>query len=159
MSGIIQNQRDDILRENNTAQMEFVGMLASLNHDLVELNIRIPLRGDLDLSALKEHKMDKVRTITFVEGEITGIRNIPEGISRLNCAKQLIVEFETLPSSLLSLDCDHNYITRLNFSKVSHLEELRCEDNKIVEIVNLPKTVKSLYCSQNKLVHLGLRGL
>ena len=159
MSGIIQNQRDDILRENNTAQMEFVGMLATLKHDLVELNIRIPLRGDLDLSALKEHKMEKVRTLAFVEGEITGIRNIPEGISRLLCAKQLMVELDNLPSSLLSLDCDHNYITRLNFSKVSHLEELRCEDNKLVEIVNLPKTVKSLYCSQNKLVHLDLRGM
>jgi hypothetical protein len=159
MSGLIQNQREDILRENNTAQMEFVGMLATLKHDLVELNIRIPLRGDLDLSVIKEHKMDKVRTLSFAEGEITGIRNIPEGISKLVCAKQLLVELENLPSSLLYLDCNHNYISRLNFSRVSHLEELHCEDNRITEIVNLPKTTKSLYCSQNKLVHLDLSTL
>lgn len=139
--------------------MEFVGILATLKHDLVELNIRFPLRGDLDLSALKEHKMDKVRTLSFAEGEITGIRNIPEGISKLFFAKQLLVELENLPSSLLYLDCDHNYITRLNFSRVSHLEELHCEDNRITDIVNLPKTTKSLYCSQNKLVHLDLRTL
>jgi hypothetical protein len=157
MSNIIQNQRDDILRENNTAQAELSGILATLKHDLVDLDIRIPLRGDLDLSVLTDYKLGKISKIIFSEGQITGIRNIPEGVSRLICAKNLLVELSDLPSSLISLDCDHNYITKLNFSKVSHLEELRCEDNKITEIANLPKTVISLYCSQNRLSHLDLR--
>jgi hypothetical protein len=157
---IIHIKRESIIRDNNTAQRELSNILQVLNTaSTTELNIKVPLHGDLDLALLSERKFNNIKTIFFGEGEITNLYNIPDGVNKLVCAKNLLVELDNLPSSLIHLDCDHNYLTSFNFSKLTMLEEFHCNDNKIEEFKNIPKSIVSLYCNQNKLKHLDLKHL
>ena len=156
---IIHEQRESILTDNNNAQTDFVSILNGLKTDVTEINVKIPLQGELDLSILSEKGFERMTTLLFSEGEITGIRNIPTGISKLVCCKNLLVELEDLPGSLLYLNINHNYLTSFDFTKVPYLEELHCDDNKIQEFKNLPSSLTSLYCEQNKLKKLDLKGL
>jgi len=156
---IIHIKRESTIRDNNTAQREFSNILQNLNTSITELNIKVPLHGDLDLTLLSERNFDNIKTIVFGEGEITNLYHVPDGVNKLICAKNLLVELDNLPSSLIYLDCDHNYLTSFNFSKLTMLEEFHCNDNKIEEFKNIPKSIVSLYCSQNKLKHLDLRHL
>ena len=156
---IIHEQRESIINDNNNAQTDFVSILNGLKTNVTEINVKIPLQGELDLSILSEKGFERMTTLLFSEGEITGIRNIPTGISKLVCCKNLLVELEDLPGSLLYLNINHNYLTLFDFTKVPHLEELHCDDNKIQEFKNLPSSLTSLYCEQNKLKKLDLKGL
>ena len=156
---IIHVKRESIIKDNNTAQSEFSNIISSLNTNVSELNINSPLHGVLDLSILSEKGFDNIKTIIFGEGEITNIYHVPEGVNKLICAKNLLVELEDLPSSITYLDCDHNYLVSFDFSKLSMLEEFHCNDNKIEELSNIPKSIVSLYCEQNKLKHLDLKNL
>jgi len=156
---IIQVKRESIIRENNTAQYEFLNILNTLKTDIIELNIQVSLHGDLDLNVLSEKGFDNIKTIIFGEGEITNIYNVPEGVNKLICAKNLLVELENLPTTITYLDCNHNYLVYFDISKLSMLEEFHCNDNKIEELNNIPKSIVSLYCDQNKLKHLDLKNL
>jgi hypothetical protein len=156
---IIHVKRESIITDNNTAQYEFSNIIRNLNTNISELNIKTPLHGALDLSVLYEKGFNNIKTIVFGEGEITNIYHVPQGINKLICAKNLLVELEELPTSITYLDCDHNYLVSFDFSKLSMLEEFHCVDNKIEELKNIPRSIISLYCDQNKLRHLDLKNL
>ena len=156
---IIHVKRESIIIGNNNAQYEFSNIIRTLNTNISELNIKIPLHGALDLSVLSEKGFDNIKTIILGEGEITNIYHVPEGVNKLVCAKNLLIELEDLPTSITYLDCDHNYLVSFDFSKLSVLEEFHCSDNKIEELNNIPRSIVSLYCDQNKLKHLDLKNL
>jgi len=156
---IIQSQREDILRDDNTAQASLVNILDGLKTDTVELVVDSPMHGSLDLSVLKTMKFDRIHTIVFGNGQITEITNVPNGISKLVCSDNLLTELDDLPNSLLYLDFSRNFLTSFDFAKVSHLEEIHCEDNKITEFSNIPSSITSIYCDNNDLKHLNLKGL
>lgn len=156
---IIHVKRESIITDNNTAQYEFSNIIRTLNTNISELNIKTPLHGALDLSVLSEKGFDNIKTIILGEGEITNIYHVPEGVNKLVCAKNLLIELEDLPTSITYLDCDHNYLVSFDFSKLSVLEEFHCSDNKIEELNNIPRSIVSLYCDQNKLKHLDLKNL
>jgi hypothetical protein len=151
-------QREDIIRNENTAQSALVNILSGLKTDLIELIVDFPLHGDLDLSILLD-KFNRVHTIHFGQGKITSIRNIPVGISKLICSDNMIVEFTDLPNTLLYLDVARNFLTKFDFAKASHLEEFHCEDNKITEFHNIPVGIVAIYCDNNDLKSLDLKGL
>lgn len=153
---LIYEQRESIIRDSNTAQTVFLDIIKDLKPDLVELNIKTPLEGDLDLSVCK---FSKLRSIMFGEGKITNIRNIPQHIVKLVCAGNLLVELNDLPNSLLHLDCARNYLTTIDFKHIPNIQELHCEENKINEMVALPKSLIALYCDQNKLRHIDLKDM
>ena len=155
----IQEQRENIIKTNNTAQQEFNNILSDLRTTINELNIQSELHGDLDLSILTENNYQQINTIYFGRGELTSITNIPPTVSKLICSGNLLVDFIDLPASLVYLDFDHNHLTKFDFTKIPRLEELHCIDNKITEFINIPTTIISLYCDQNKLKHLDLKGL
>jgi hypothetical protein len=156
---IIQSQREDILRDDNTAQASLVNILDGLKTDTVELVVDSPMHGSLDLSILKTMKFDRIHTIIFGKGQITELTNVPNGISKLVCSDNLLTELDDLPNSLLYLDFSRNFLTSFDFAKVSHLEEIHCEDNKITEFLNIPSSIISIYCDNNDLKHLDLKGL
>ena len=156
---LIQNQREDIVRDDNTAQSSLVNILDGLKTDTIELVVDAPLQGHLDLSVLKTMKFDRLRAISFGKGQITSIINVPDGLGKLVCSDNLLVELQDLPSSLLHLDFSRNFLTTFDFAKVSHLEEVHCEENNIVELLNIPVTITAIYCDNNDLKHLDLRGL
>ena len=153
---LIYEQRESIIRDSNTAQTVFVDLIKDLKPDLVELHIKIPLEGDLDLSVCK---FSRLRSIIFGEGKITNIRNIPQHIIKLVCAGNLLVELNDLPNSLTHLDCARNYLTTIDFKHIPNIQELHCEENKINEMVALPKSLIALYCDQNRLKHIDLKDM
>ena len=156
---VIQEQRESILKNNNTAQTTLLDILKDIKPDIIELNIKTPLQGELDLSVLSDANLVRLTTIVLGEGEITGIHNIPRRISKLICSKNLLIELTDLPGGLLYLDCAHNYLTELDLSKVAYIEEVHCEDNKITGFDILPTSLKALYCDKNELKQLNLKGL
>jgi hypothetical protein len=153
---LIYEQRESIIRDNNTAQTVFLNLIKDLKSDLIELNIKTPLEGDLDLSVAK---FPKLRSILFGEGKITNIINIPENITKFTCAGNLLVELNDLPNSILQLDCARNYLQTIDFNRIPNIQELHCEDNKITELKGLPKSLISLYCDQNKLRYIDLKDM
>ena len=153
---LIYEERESIIRDSNTAQTVFLDIIKDLKPDLVELNIKTPLEGDLDLSVCK---FPRLRSIIFGEGKITNIRNISQHITKLVCAGNLLVELNDLPNSILQLDCARNYLTTIDFKHIPNIQELHCEENKITEMIAIPKSLIALYCDQNKLRHIDLKNM
>lgn len=155
---IIQQEREDIIRENNTAQETLENMTSDFKPTIQKLTVNLPLSGNLDLAFLGE-QFKELRTIIFQRGKITEIRNIPVGISEFEIPNNILTELENIPGSLLYLNIDNNYLKTLNLANVPHLEELSCNQNRIKEFNQLPSSLKKLYCNQNDLQLLDLHGL
>jgi hypothetical protein len=155
---IIQQEREDIIRENNTAQETLENMTADFKPSIQKLTVNLSLYGNLDLAFLGEH-FKELRTIIFQRGKITEIRNIPVGIAEFEIPDNLITDFENLPGSLLYLNLDNNYLKTLDLVNVPHLEVLSCNQNRIEEFKHMPSSLKKLYCNRNELQKLDLHGL
>jgi len=155
---IIKQQRENIIKENNTAQQRLNDILEKMNKRTNILDIREPLHGDIDFAILKE-EFSNIRSILLTEGEITNIINIPEGITRLVIDKNLLFELNDLPSSLTNLGINYNYLTNIDFSKLKNLEYVNVSHNQIGELENLPMELIELHCENNQLRSLDLRGL
>ena len=75
----IHQEREEVIKLNNIAQTQIVDILKNIDSvNTIDLNVNMPLSGDLDLSVLEDYK--QLRNIMFTEGRITSIRNIPEKI-------------------------------------------------------------------------------
>lgn len=155
---IIHQKRENIIKDNNTAQEKFESLLTSLKSAKPsELNVSFPLQGDLDLSIL-EKLHDNINSLIFVEGEITSIRNIPKHINKLVIAKNLLVELDDLPSYLVYLDVANNYLKNIDISNSKNLEILHCQENKIKELIySSNKNLTELYIHGNDLEWIDLQ--
>jgi hypothetical protein len=156
---IIKQQREDIIRENNTAQASLLDILESLNKRADTLDIREPLHGDLDFSVLKELEFNNIKSIILEEGEVTNINNIPEGVTILKCPKNMLFSLENLPSSLTQLEIPYNYLTTIDLSVLQKLQILDIEHNILTTLENFPPELTEIYCQNNQLSHLDLNGL
>lgn len=158
MSDIIQEERESIIRDTNTAQTQLENIIQNLKPETIDLNVQSEFFGELDLSVL-ETKFPRLKSLLLGPGKITSIRNIPSGISKLVCNNNLLMGLERLPGSLLYLDVDHNYLKTLDLSKTPYLEEVHCNDNRLENILHLPQNITKLYCEQNQLQKLDVSGL
>lgn len=156
---IIKEQREDIIRENNTAQKDLVNILEDLNKRTDVLDIREHLQGDLDFAILKEMGFNNIKSISFDAGDITNIQNIPEGVTELKCGKNLLFSLENLPSSLTHLEIPENYLVSINVSEIPNLKHLNIAHNHLVSLENLSSEIEEIHCEHNKLTHLDLKGL
>jgi len=156
---IIKDQREDVIRENNTGQKYVKNFLENLTRRTEVLDIREPLHGDLDFAILRNNGFMFVHTILLVEGEITSIRNVPETVHTLKCPKNLLFSIENLPSSLIHLEIPYNYLTNFDFSNTGDLQYINVSNNNIVNLENFSPELTEIYLQQNKLTHLDLRGL
>jgi hypothetical protein len=156
---IIKDQRETIINENNTAQQQLKDVLDKMNRTLKTLDIREHLQGDIDLSILKEEDFRNIDTIILNEGEITNILNIPEGITKFVCKKNLLFTIENLPSSLVHLEITENYLSRIDLAELNKLSHLNLSHNQLSEIENIPKELVELKCSFNHFTHFDLQGL
>ena len=135
----IHQEREEVIKLNNIAQTQIVDILKNIDSvNTIDLNVNMPLSGDLDLSVLEDYK--QLRNIMFTEGRITSIRNIPEKIQKIEISKNLLIDLENLPKGLLHLDINDNYLKFLDLSYLEQLEVLYCENNKLTE-VKLPKSI------------------
>jgi len=153
---IIKEQRETIILENNTAQQKLSDILEDFNKRANTIDIREPLHGDVDLSILRELGFLHVKNILFVEGEITNIINIPEGILQLVCPKNLLFSLDDLPSSLVHLEIPYNYLTQLDFSKIKELKYLNISHNSFTTLENLGSKIEEIYCNNNHLEYVNL---
>jgi hypothetical protein len=60
---IIEEQRERILKENNTAQAYLKDFLEKINKESRDISILEPLHGDLDFGILKEYGITNITKI------------------------------------------------------------------------------------------------
>lgn len=157
---VIKDQREDIIRENNTAQAYLTDLLVNkLPRRLTVIEIREPLHGDIDFSIIRNSGFMFVNEIILPEGEITSITNVPEGIERLICPKNFLFSLEDLPSSLQHLEIPHNYLSTINLAPCKKLQYVNISYNALEKIEKLPTDIVEMQLNNNALRHLDLRGL
>ena len=144
---------------NNTAQEQLLDFLETLHPAITELIFPEPLTGELDFHILKECNFTNVTAIRIPEGNITSIRNLPDFITEFSCPKNLLIELEDLPPSLILLDIRDNGLKRLDFRKLDSLRTLNISNNAFVDIRNLPPSLEHLYCNNNNISTLDLEGV
>ena len=155
----MEEQREEIIKENNTAQDKLSSILESMTKSSKELQIDEALFGDLDFSVLKELGYGNIKTIILKDGQITNIDNLPEGLLHFECTGNLLITLEEIPSSLKHLNLAHNHLTFLDVSNLAELQTVVISHNKIVGLEKIPGTVRELICDNNKLERLDLDGL
>jgi hypothetical protein len=156
---IINEQREEVIRENNTAQQYIDNLLNSLTRRTEILHIKDALHGDIDFSGIFNSGFQFINTIILQEGEITSIRNIPERVHTLICPKNLLVSLDGLPTTITNLEIPYNYLTTYNFSNTPKLITFNVEHNHIESLENFSPDLTEIYIQHNKLSHLDLRGL
>jgi len=152
---IIEQQRETVIRENNTAQNELMGILENVSKSIKELSIAQTLHGDLDFSYLGERGFNSIETIELGEGEITVLRNLPDSLKKLVCSHNLLTNLE-IPRDLEILECDANYLFRLDTKSSQRIKVLHLSNNKLVELENPPRDLEELYLNNNHLKSLDL---
>lgn len=156
---IIDSEREQIIRENNTAQEELEGILSRLNPTTKQLVFSTPMHGDIDFAILARLGFRNIEIIRLAEGEITSIANLPQSLRILKCSNQLLLSLFDLPVFLEELDCDYNYLREFSGKNVKNLKKLMISHNRLENLDELPSTLEELYCTNNKLKLLNLEEL
>lgn len=159
MSSIINQEREEIISDINTAQESLRGILEKLNRGSQILRIREVLYGDLDFSILSEYGFEYIQYITIEKGKITSITGLPKGLRSLICPGNLLIEITDLPTGLVDINLEYNYLTNIDLGRQVQLEYLNVSHNQVTTLKALPKTLATLKCNHNKLARLDLRGL
>jgi Leucine Rich repeats (2 copies) len=153
---VIEQKREEVQTTNNTAQSNLERILKSLDTSSTsELHLDIPLHGDLDFSILKDRGYKVKQIFLEKEGQITALRNIPEGVTHLDCQNQLLLDVD-LPTTLEFINLSHNHITKFDAKNLPKLEVLHISNNSLTTLVNLPSTLKEMECENNDLKRLNL---
>lgn len=146
-------RRATIIHEEENHEEDFLEFLENKTN-VSHLIVNVELNGDLDLGVLSGRGVVRIE---FAPGDITSIRNIPEGIEIFQCSNNLLIDLPDLPTSLIELHVTNNIIRSLDVSKLSSLEVLRIDQNEFREISGLPETLRELYCRSNGLISLDLK--
>ena len=153
---IIQDKRETIIRENNSAQEKLINILETHEKTITELILDESLHGELDLSIFEDMGFHKIKHLDLGEGEITGIVNYPESLQVLKCANNLLTQIENLPKDILEIDFQYNYLSHVDFKGLNKLYKINISHNKIIDVENLPPNLEELYCENNNLKNLNL---
>lgn len=147
----------DYSTEHNTAQADLSTFLERLDRaHTEELRVDVPLEGDIDLSVLHDRDLRRITVIVFSPGKITSLRNVPDGVVRLECPDQLLVEVEGLPATLVELNLSGNSLRQFSAARLTSLRQLQLSDNELEQITHLPETLERLECDNNQLRRLDL---
>jgi hypothetical protein len=155
---IIEQKREDIILNNNTAQKRLLAILENTNKSLQKLHIQEPLYGDLDFSILKDYGMEYIKHMTLEPGEITSVAGLPAGLLSFYCPDNLLISLTDLPIGLENIHLEHNYLRELDLKDLVQLKDLFVQDNKLDTLENLPSSIQEINCSNNKLAYLNLSG-
>lgn len=153
---IIEEKRESIIRDNNTAQEKITNLLELYDRSITELHINEPLHGDLDLSVFHELGFDHIKKIYLGKGEITNIRNYPKSLLVFECVENLLVEISGLPDGIHEINFQYNYLKHVDLEGLSKLFKVNLSHNKIEDIENIPVNIEELYCENNYLKSLDL---
>lgn len=149
-------ERRNSALEENTAQDEFVSLISNLRKIKRDISITVALRGAVDLSVLTQMGFKNIVSISFSPGDITQLRNIPDGIKTIECADNLLADLDDLPDSLEQLYVPYNMLKELNLARTKRLTHLDVAFNRLVEL-GLPEGLKELVCSHNEIKTLDFK--
>ena len=155
---IIREQREHIITNNNTGNTELANILENTNKQIETLVIKESLHGDLDFSIIKTMGFGLIKEITIHEGDVISISNLPEGLIKFSCTKNLLIELENLPKSIEELDVNNNYIEVFTLDYLKNLKVLNCASNRVTELKELPSSIQEIHCENNSQltsIHLG----
>lgn len=156
----IEEQRKNIIAENNTAQSDFLDLLDHLNPQISDIIVREHLSGDLDFTVLKECNFTNITSLQFAAGNLTSLKNIPDGITKIICQDNLLIDLADLPDSLVELNVSGNGLKHIEWSKnINALKELNVSRNQFSTISELPTSLETLKCENNILKLLNLEGI
>ena len=124
-------QREEIIKENNTAQNQLLSILENLTKSAKEIKIEEALFGDLDFSILKDNGYGNIKSIILADGQITNIEGLPEGLLHFECPNNLLITLDDIPSSLKTLKIPFNHLTNIELKNLDSLEKLHISHNKI----------------------------
>jgi Leucine-rich repeat (LRR) protein len=154
---VIDERREHIMRNNNTAQDTLAFLLEKMDPNTKELVVGISLHGDVDFAILREKGFQFVSAIRFTKpGEITTLSNLPNTLRILDCPKQLLVEFSGILPDLEELLLEGNYLRKIEF-RLPKLKKLDINDNRISELKDLPASLEELYINRNETRILNLK--
>lgn len=160
MNNIVLEKRQDILNNNDSAQIQLESILERLSGDtnIELLDFNEAFHGNLDFSILGEYGFHHVKTILFgTQGEITSITNLPNTLEKLHINNQYLVELSDLPKNLVELECRDNYLSHIDVSYLKKLVILNVSNNKLEKLEKLPETLEELYCENNQISQLILK--
>lgn len=155
----IQEERQYILSENNTAQRQIIDILDTLPISSThKLNISIPLSGEIDFSILDSMGFVHIKSIYLAEGKITQIKHIPNSVTIFHCPKNILIKLD-LPKKIKELNVSHNYIDKIEFTGIHELIKLNCSYNELTELNELPESIEEIKCEHNNITQFNLDGL
>lgn len=155
----IEEQRKQILEENNTAQADFLDFLENLPPQATTIDVTAPLSGDIDCEVLAKCSFTSITSLQFAPGNITSIKNIPQGVTKVICAENFLKEIPVLPESLMELDLQKNAIRLAGGPWSRDLKELTLSDNQITSLEDLPVGLEVLKVENCRLKVLRLNGV
>ena len=153
---IVIEQREEIFKNNNTAQTELLKILDNLHKSSDTLSVNKNLFGDIDLSILKDYGLKNLNKIIFNKGSITSITNVRTNITELKIADNLLLDIKNLPNTLETLDIENNYISNIDFSELISIQKINISHNNFEKLSNLPTTFTHIECNNNKLTYINL---
>ena len=151
-------EREQIINENNNAQDILIGLLNQITSTNIEvLQINNVLHGDLDFSILQDRGFKNVKTIIIDKpGEITNLFNIPDTITSLTCKNQLLSTIDQIPLQIEILELSDNKFSKFDCKSLIKLRILNLSNNELTELQNLPETLETLECENNQLREVDL---
>jgi len=149
---IIREQREHVLTQNNTGNIQIRNVLEKTNKRIEILEFKESLHGDLDFTIVKELGFGLLREIVIKEGDVTSITNLPAGIKKLTCNNNLLITLENLPESLEYLNVNNNYIEVLQIDYLKNLQVLHCASNRLAKLADLPESIQEIHCENNALL-------
>jgi hypothetical protein len=156
---IIREQREKVLKENNTAQDILLNILENSPKSIEVLEITQELHGDLNFEILKDFEIGNLKNIILSKGEITSIIGLPKGLIKLECPSNLLTTLENLPISLIILNISNNYLEKIDVSSLTVLEILNISNNKISVLENLPESLEELDLNNNQIGSLDFKNI
>lgn len=153
---IVIEQREEVFKENNTAQSELLKILNNLHKASDTLTINKSLYGDIDLSILNEYGFKNLKKIVFNDGSITSIVNIPSNIIELKISNNLLLDLKRLPNTLEILDIENNYIDNIDFSELISIKKINISHNNFDKLTNLPTNLTDIVCNNNNITYINL---
>ena len=169
MSGFLEQQRQEIIDNRNTAQAEMLTkirhQLSSSTKALTELRFPVPLSGDIDFSRLPidiKASLRNVQAIYFSQGELTSVDGwkvlpllktleIPR-----NYLTKLIHEPKTGNLAWTTLDVEGNGLETIEWSKFPQLKHVNVSRNQLKKIDRLPDGLETLHAENNQIEFLNL---
>jgi hypothetical protein len=136
--------------QDELSQDRFDNIIREYDRSKLDYNISDPLEGSISLSIFTKDGR-KVNSLTFTEGGITDIVNVPEGLKSLSIDGN---KLSYLPTNemrgIVKMSCNRNEIDRVDgMNKLLNLFELYLNDNRVSDLGVLPQNLEQLEVNNN----------